>query len=412
MPGYGRPRVGTVGPPRLSSLARTLPSALQLASGGAGGGIPPLHVSLGTGRLAYCARPSGRSDSMQPLPRSYGSETSHRGQADQSCGRILEKWVGNVLAKKLTASMRSASQPGPRNLLYSIGPGRSSTTCPRTMTTPTAPARACSWPRPRSRVRDGTQTGPIARWRTPPMTKGRLAPALTCGFSGADDGIRTRDPHLGKVVRRTSAASADDTGAPLTCVFLPRHHLCSLVVSRSLTGPRRDPGAAWPADDLATRRRRYLPSGQDAGVLRSTASSRSIPLFRRQDRVDIGGQRSGVRRRLRQRRWLELAASNTTTTGHQLRVLPFGSAFETLLEETTPPPVAPEAEGRAELLRSLSRWELSKGYPCHCCLVRGTSTGADRRQVRRADRHVERDEADPRLIVERIDRELARNESL
>jgi len=23
--------------------------------------------------------------------------------------------------------------------------------------------------------------------------------APTCGFSGADDGIRTRDPHLGKV---------------------------------------------------------------------------------------------------------------------------------------------------------------------------------------------------------------------
>jgi hypothetical protein len=32
------------------------------------------------------------------------------------------------------------------------------------------------------------------------MTKGRLTPALTCNFSGADDGIRTRDPHLGKVV--------------------------------------------------------------------------------------------------------------------------------------------------------------------------------------------------------------------
>jgi hypothetical protein len=25
-------------------------------------------------------------------------------------------------------------------------------------------------------------------------------PALTCSFCGADDGIRTRDPHLGKVV--------------------------------------------------------------------------------------------------------------------------------------------------------------------------------------------------------------------
>src|SRR6266513_1374078 len=32
------------------------------------------------------------------------------------------------------------------------------------------------------------------------MQEGRLPPALTRGFSGADDGIRTRDPHLGKVV--------------------------------------------------------------------------------------------------------------------------------------------------------------------------------------------------------------------
>jgi hypothetical protein len=32
------------------------------------------------------------------------------------------------------------------------------------------------------------------------MQEGRLPPALTLGFSGADDGIRTRDPHLGKVV--------------------------------------------------------------------------------------------------------------------------------------------------------------------------------------------------------------------
>jgi hypothetical protein len=28
----------------------------------------------------------------------------------------------------------------------------------------------------------------------------RGIPALTCSSSGADDGIRTRDPHLGKVV--------------------------------------------------------------------------------------------------------------------------------------------------------------------------------------------------------------------
>ena len=36
------------------------------------------------------------------------------------------------------------------------------------------------------------------------MHEGRLAPALTWGFSGADDGTRTRDPHLGKVRRAES----------------------------------------------------------------------------------------------------------------------------------------------------------------------------------------------------------------
>ena len=29
---------------------------------------------------------------------------------------------------------------------------------------------------------------------------------LTCGFSGADDGIRTRDPHLGKDTPRPAAS--------------------------------------------------------------------------------------------------------------------------------------------------------------------------------------------------------------
>jgi hypothetical protein len=39
------------------------------------------------------------------------------------------------------------------------------------------------------------------------MTKGRLAPALTCDFSGADDGIRTRDPHLGNFMGVVSCVS-------------------------------------------------------------------------------------------------------------------------------------------------------------------------------------------------------------
>ena len=37
------------------------------------------------------------------------------------------------------------------------------------------------------------------RLKTEPV-EDRFTPALTCGFSGADDGIRTRDPHLGKVL--------------------------------------------------------------------------------------------------------------------------------------------------------------------------------------------------------------------
>jgi hypothetical protein len=37
---------------------------------------------------------------------------------------------------------------------------------------------------------------------------GRLVPALTCGFSGADDGTRTRDPHLGNSMADVSCVSA------------------------------------------------------------------------------------------------------------------------------------------------------------------------------------------------------------
>ena len=44
------------------------------------------------------------------------------------------------------------------------------------------------------------ETGPLAISAAPSKQEGRLTPALTCDLSGADDGIRTRDPHLGKVV--------------------------------------------------------------------------------------------------------------------------------------------------------------------------------------------------------------------
>jgi hypothetical protein len=42
--------------------------------------------------------------------------------------------------------------------------------------------------------------GTLALSTAPSEQEGQLTPAMTCGLSGADDGIRTRDPHLGKVV--------------------------------------------------------------------------------------------------------------------------------------------------------------------------------------------------------------------
>jgi hypothetical protein len=63
------------------------------------------------------------------------------------------------------------------------------------------------------RVRDGTPTGPMAVWTAPHMQEGRLAPALTWGFSGADDGIRTRDPHLGNRMAYVSYISTSLTSA-------------------------------------------------------------------------------------------------------------------------------------------------------------------------------------------------------
>ena len=52
------------------------------------------------------------------------------------------------------------------------------------------------------RIRDEVvyETALLALSVVPSKQKGRLPPALTCGSSRADDGIRTRDPHLGKVV--------------------------------------------------------------------------------------------------------------------------------------------------------------------------------------------------------------------
>ena len=61
------------------------------------------------------------------------------------------------------------------------------------------------------------------------MQQGRLKPALTCSFSGADDGIRTRDPHLGKV---PGAGSLTCDVAPILPVSSGFSFACNVVVSR------------------------------------------------------------------------------------------------------------------------------------------------------------------------------------
>ena len=74
------------------------------------------------------------------------------------------------------------------------------------------------------------------------MLKGRLPPALTWGFSRADDGIRTRDPHLGKVEGTGLLTCCVAPMWPVTCPFA---FACNVVVSRRCavvhgtpTGPR------------------------------------------------------------------------------------------------------------------------------------------------------------------------------
>jgi hypothetical protein len=58
----------------------------------------------------------------------------------------------------------------------------------------------------------------------PGLSKGRLAPALTCAFSGADDGIRTGDPHLSDCMAVVSCVSAG-----LSCA--PELHVLGALVS-------------------------------------------------------------------------------------------------------------------------------------------------------------------------------------
>jgi hypothetical protein len=61
----------------------------------------------------------------------------------------------------------------------------------------------------RLRHAEGSASGP-----------GESASRLTCSFSGADDGIRTRDPHLGKVCRNrwSEPYTASEQRNPVTVI--------------------------------------------------------------------------------------------------------------------------------------------------------------------------------------------------
>ena len=62
------------------------------------------------------------------------------------------------------------------------------------------------------------EVGPSAR---NPMNRDRLKPPLTC-YDGAEDGIRTRDFTLGKVVVFVFLCAARPPSAILSTQFLPR----------------------------------------------------------------------------------------------------------------------------------------------------------------------------------------------
>ena len=88
----------------------------------------------------------------------------------------------------------------------------------------------------------------------------RLTPSLTWPFFGADDGIRTRDPHLGKVMlyQLSHVRAAPTGGPPAQCVWnisrpAPtssnryRPRACRRRASRAgARGPRRGRGGGSP----------------------------------------------------------------------------------------------------------------------------------------------------------------------
>jgi hypothetical protein len=80
--------------------------------------------------------------------------------------------------------------------------------------------------------------GPLARGTAPGHNEG---PALTSSFSGADDGTRTRDPHLGKVAGAAFVTCVLAFIYPVTCTFAFScdgvvSHRCA-VVHGTPTGP-------------------------------------------------------------------------------------------------------------------------------------------------------------------------------
>jgi hypothetical protein len=73
-------------------------------------------------------------------------------------------------------------------------------------------------------------------------------PQVSASFVGADDGIRTRDPHLGKVAKMVLLTCGEAARAPLSRDFAT-HHLSSFpAVFRSVTGEGREARQAWRGD--------------------------------------------------------------------------------------------------------------------------------------------------------------------
>jgi hypothetical protein len=79
----------------------------------------------------------------------------------------------------------------------------------------------------------------------------RLPPALTCGSSRVDDGIRTRDPHLGKVAQARTVSwlvhgNPCSGATSVSLRIVPCHSSCGTVAARL-----RHSAKGWKGEGIA-----------------------------------------------------------------------------------------------------------------------------------------------------------------